>query len=147
MARQSRAAYLTAARDLEALATIASGENPDGTAFEIPTAGGTPPATPWGVTVAAMGVAGTGELQGVTSATQLPTLTCKYVRLKARLTNTGNVYLGLVGVTAPDGTTDTTTGFSLTPGDDTYWIPITNMNLLYRICTGTGDALTYMALV
>lgn len=34
MARQSRATYITGARDLDALATIASGENPDGTPFD-----------------------------------------------------------------------------------------------------------------
>lgn len=36
MPRQSRTAYLTAARALEALATIASGENPDATGFALP---------------------------------------------------------------------------------------------------------------
>lgn len=94
-----------------------------------------------------VGIAGTGELAGSTTALQLPTLACKYARLKARTTNAGNVYIGLAGVTKPDGSTDTTTGFSLTPGDDTGWIPITNLNLLYRICDNAADALTYMALV
>lgn len=50
MARQSRATYITGARDLDALATIASGENPDGTAFSIPMEQGTAGATPWLVT-------------------------------------------------------------------------------------------------
>lgn len=91
-------------------------------------------------------VAGNGELAGVTSATQCPTLACKYVLLKARWANTGYVYLGLTGVTKPDGTTDTTTGIQLGAGESAL-IPVSNLNQLYRICDATGDCLTYIAYV
>lgn len=87
-----------------------------------------------------------GELAGATSATQLPDIDCVLVRFKALTGNVGNVYLGGAAVTVADGTTDTTTGIELTPGDDTGWIPITNLNLLYRICDNAGDDLTYLAL-
>lgn len=84
-----------------------------------------------------------GELQGVTSATQLPTVTCKMVQFVAAAANTGKVYLGGSGVTKVDGTTDTTTGLQLSPGQSSGWWPITNLNLLYRICDNTTDHLTY----
>lgn len=96
---------------------------------------------------AALGLAGNGELIGIASATQLPTLTCKYVRIKARLTNTGYVYIGGAGVTAAAGSTTTTAGFELAAGDDTGWIPASNLNLFYRICTSVADHCTYLALV
>lgn len=88
----------------------------------------------------------TGELAGATSATQLPNVPCSLVMLKARGANAGNVYIGSVGVTKPDGSTDTTTGFELQPGDSTPWMPIDNLNRLYRTCDNAGDGLTYMAL-
>jgi hypothetical protein len=89
----------------------------------------------------------TGELAGSVTAVQLPTISCQYVRFRARANNAGNVYLGTsTNVTIPDGTTDVTTGFSVTPGADTGFIPISNLNLLWRICDNAGDALTYLAL-
>ena len=81
-----------------------------------------------------------GELQGATSATQLPTVSCKIVKFKASAANSGNVYLGKSGVTKPDATTDTTSGLQLAPGDDSGWLPVTNLNLLYRICDKIGRA-------
>lgn len=89
----------------------------------------------------------TGELAGATSATALPDVPCKLARFKARSDNAGSVYLGGAGVTVPDGTTDTTTGIELDAGDDTGWLPIDNLNRLYRISDNAGDDLTYMVLV
>lgn len=88
----------------------------------------------------------TGELVGVVAATQLPNIPCKLVRLKARASNTGTVAIGIVGVTMPAGTTTTTAGLELSAGEDTGWIPVDNMNRLYRICSSTAQHLTYMAL-
>lgn len=88
-----------------------------------------------------------GELQGSTSALQLPNVACSMVRFKAAIANSGYVYLGASGVTKVDGTTDTSTGMQLTPGDDTGWIPCDNLNRFYRICDNTTDALTYLAMV
>lgn len=87
-----------------------------------------------------------GELQGSATALQLPTVSCKLVKFKASAANTGNVYIGKSGVTKPDATTDTTTGLQLAPSDDSGWLPITNLNLLYRICDNATDALTYIVL-
>lgn len=87
-----------------------------------------------------------GELQGSATALQLPNITCKLVKFKARDDNAGNVYLGAAGVTKPEGITDTTTGLQLDAGDDSGWIPVDNLNRFYRICDNTGDDLTYMAL-
>lgn len=88
----------------------------------------------------------TGELAGATSATQGPSVTAKFVRFKARSDNTGSVYLGISGVTAPNGTTDTTSGLELIASEDTGWIPATNVSNFYRICTAAEDDLTYWVL-
>jgi hypothetical protein len=87
-----------------------------------------------------------GELAGVLSATQLPNVACKLARLKAAAGNLGNVYLGGSGVTKPDGSTDATTGLELAAGEETGWIPLDNLNRLYRICDNTGDDLFYLVL-
>jgi len=87
-----------------------------------------------------------GELAGNTGATQMPTVSCKLVKFKAEIDNAGNVYIGGSGVTKADGSTDTTTGFQLAAGEETPWMPVTNLNLFYRICDNAGDDLTYIAL-
>lgn len=86
-----------------------------------------------------------GELAGSATAVQMPDVRCSLVKFKAVLSNVGNVYIGASGVTKVDGTTDTTTGIELGPGEETGWIPITNLNLLYRISDNAGDDLTYIA--
>jgi len=87
-----------------------------------------------------------GELQGSAAALQMPTVTCKLVRFKARIDNAGNVYIGGAGVTLPNGTTDATTGIELVAGQDTGWLPVSNLNRFYRICDNAGDDLTYVCL-
>jgi len=88
----------------------------------------------------------TGELQGSATALQMPNIPCRLVCFKAQADNAGDVYIGAAGVTVPDGTTDITSGLLLAPGDVSPWIPITNLNLFYRICDNAGDDLTYIAL-
>lgn len=88
-----------------------------------------------------------GELQGATSATQLPDVPCALVMFTALANNAGNVYLGGSGVTVPNGATDVTTGVELAPGASTPWMPVGNLNRFYRICDNAGDDLTYLALV
>lgn len=86
-----------------------------------------------------------GELQGVTSATRLPDVACDLVVFKARLSNTGNVYLGGAGVGIPNNVTDVSSGLELAPGDF-LTLPIANLNQLYRICDNATDGLTYLVL-
>ncbi len=86
-----------------------------------------------------------GELAGSLVATQMPNVPCRVVVFAARKANTGNVYIGGAGVTKPDGTTDTTTGLELAPGAISPQLNISNLNLLYYICDGATDALTYLA--
>lgn len=88
----------------------------------------------------------TGELAGATSATQMPTVACKLVKFKAAYDNAGRVYIGGSGVTVANGSTDTTTGYQLSASEETGWIPVDNLNRLYRICDNAGDDLTYLAL-
>ena len=89
---------------------------------------------------------GWGERQGSATAVQLPSVSGSMVQLCALASNAGNVYYGGAGVTVPNGTTDTTSGIELTPGDKTLWIPIDNLNKLYIICNNAGDDITYMVL-
>jgi hypothetical protein len=94
-----------------------------------------------------LGTIKTGELAGSATATQMPDIKCQMVRFKAESSNGGGVYIGAAGVTIADGTTDTTTGFALEPGDETGWIPVDNLNRFYLISDNATDDLTYMALV
>lgn len=89
-------------------------------------------------------IVGCGEVAGNAAATVMPTLNCRMARFKAEAANAGNVYVGLAAVTKADGTTDTTTGLELAPGDDTGWLPCSNLNDFYRICDNAGDDLTYL---
>lgn len=86
-----------------------------------------------------------GELAGSATALQLPDVPCSMAMFKAVASNAGNVYLGIAGVTVVDGTTDVTSGFELAPGDATPWMPVKNLNVLYRICNNAGDDMTYIA--
>lgn len=88
-----------------------------------------------------------GELAGSATAVQMPNISCKMVKFKARYVNTGKVHIGGVGVTVPNGVTDTTSGLSLNPGEESGWIPIDNLNRIYRICDSANDHLVYMALL
>jgi hypothetical protein len=87
-----------------------------------------------------------GEISGSTSAKQLPDIDCELVNIKAQRANSGNVYIGASTVTVIDGTEDTTSGFELDAGEETGWIAIPNLNLLYLIGNNAGDDLTYLAL-
>lgn len=98
------------------------------------------------VVVVSYGTVACGELAGATSATQMPSVACSLIKFKAQYDNAGRVYIGGASVTKKDGTTDTTTGLELQAGEETGWLPVTNANLLYRICDNTGDDLTYLAL-
>ena len=85
-----------------------------------------------------------GALAGSVAAAQLPNIPCEAVFFTALASNAGKVYLGFVGVTIPsDSTTDTTSGIELQAGDMTPFIPISNLNKLFRICENAGDDLCY----
>jgi len=85
-----------------------------------------------------------GALAGSVSALQLPDIPCRAVFFTALASNVGKAYLGGPGVTIPsDSTTDTTSGIELQAGDMTPFIPISNLNKLFRICENAGDDLCY----
>lgn len=86
-----------------------------------------------------------GERQGSVTAVQLPDIEGQVFLISALNANAGDVYLGGSGVTVPDGTTDTTSGLELEPGD-TVVLPMHNLNLLYIICDNAGDDITYLSL-
>jgi hypothetical protein len=88
-----------------------------------------------------------GEIQGSASAAQCPDLICRAVTFKANADNVGNVYIGGAGVTIPDGTTDTTSGVEMQPGDWMQFNPCSNINIFYYICDNTGDDFGYLAML
>lgn len=89
-----------------------------------------------------------GELQGSTTALQLPDIDARYVIFKAPIGNAGNVYLGSsTSMTVADGTTDTTTGFLMEPGDVSPVMTLENLSLLWRRCDNAGDDLTYLIII
>lgn len=96
----------------------------------------------------AVNIVATGEVAGSATAAVFPTITGKWVKFKALSTNGGIVYIGKSGVTASNGTTDTTTGLPLLAGEETDWLPLgsNNLNELYRICDNAGDDVVYIVL-
>jgi hypothetical protein len=87
-----------------------------------------------------------GERQGSGSAVKLPNVRGGLIWIKALINNVGDVYIGGAAVTVADGTTDTTSGIELNPGDMIGPLPIGNLNLLYMICDNAGDDITYLVL-
>ncbi len=88
-----------------------------------------------------------GELLVTQAAQVCPTVPCNLVKFKAGSGNAGSIYIGTSTVTRPDNTEDQTTGFELAPGDETGWMPVSNLNVLYRIGDVEGDRITYLALL
>lgn len=89
----------------------------------------------------------TGERAGSATAVRLPQIAAKLVMIKAVASNVGNVYLGDASdTTVINGTTDTTSGYQLAPGETTGWIPIDSLGAFYIICDNAGDDITYMVL-
>ena len=87
----------------------------------------------------------TGEIQGSTTAAQLPDIPFGFQAwLMSRSDNAGSVYLGGSSVSKADGTTDTTTGLELTKSTLILLQGPGNLSSYYRICDNAGDDLTYM---
>ena len=89
---------------------------------------------------------GQGEFSGSSTATTLPAIACKLVKIKALGDNVGNVYVGNASVTVANGTTDVTTGLQLAAGDETPWLPVSNLSQLSRVTDNAGDDLVYITL-
>lgn len=84
-----------------------------------------------------------GECIVGTAAAVLGTAAAKLAWFKASATNSGTIYLGGSGVTATDGTADTTTGIALSAGDLWGPIPIDNVSRLSGIASAASQRLTY----
>ena len=89
----------------------------------------------------------TGEVGGSTTALQLPTKAGRYFRVKAQGDNAGIVAVGIASdLTLPNGSTDTTSGWPLAAGEETGWLPLTNLDVLWMRCTNAGDDIAYWVL-
>ena len=87
-----------------------------------------------------------GELAGSITAVQMPNIKCQMVKFKALAANSSKIYIGSSGVTVASTTTNTTAGLEMSPGDDSGWILVSNLNVLYYICSNANDLLTYIIL-
>lgn len=88
-----------------------------------------------------------GEVNfGVTGTVyQFPTGTCNMAAIKALSGNGGNVYLGFdAQVTAVQGATNRHTGFELAPGEQTLWLVIPDLNVLYGVAANAGDGVCFI---
>jgi hypothetical protein len=87
----------------------------------------------------------TGEIAGSATAAVCPTRVLKAVKFKATLTNAGKVYIGTSSsVTKAAGTSTTTAGWELSPGEETDLLLCSNLNQFYIICDNATDDLVYM---
>ena len=87
-----------------------------------------------------------GEVQGGTTAVQMPDIPCAFIKIKALSTNATNVYIGSsADMTLPNGVTDETTGYELDAGDALDWIPISNLNKLWMRTDANADGVSYIA--
>lgn len=95
-------------------------------------------------------VLATGSLEGIATATQCPSVTCNAVAFVADGGNTGYVCIGKnSSVTLAGNASVTTAGMILgttTSVGYTPFIPCTNLNNFYYICSSTADWFTYICL-
>ena len=86
----------------------------------------------------------TGEREGATSATALPSVACRFVSIMAAEANTGTVYVGMSTVTAPNGTADQTSGWPLSAGKSVTLPVKADANEVYYICSDVNQDLHYL---
>lgn len=95
-------------------------------------------------------VVATGSLEGIATATACPSITCNAVAFVADGGNTGYVGIGNAStVTLPGNATVTTAGMILGTTTSVGWtqfIPCTNLNNFYYICSSTVDWFTYVCI-
>lgn len=95
-----------------------------------------------------MRVVATGSCEGSATYVKCPSVTCNFVSFIADGGNTGYVGIGTATtVTLPGNATVGTAGFALgttTSIGQTPWIPCTNLNNFYYICSSTVDWFTYI---
>lgn len=85
-----------------------------------------------------------GEFVAGTVAAVMGTADARMAWIKAFKSNTGTIYVGGAGVTAQDGTADTTTGFSLGAGDVLGPVPVSNMSVLSAVGSAAGQGGSWM---
>ena len=88
----------------------------------------------------------TGVVQGGTTAAQMPDIPCAMVKIKALRNNATNVYIGgSSSVTVAGTATNETMGYELDAGEETDWLPISNLNQLWMITEANADDICYIA--
>ena len=94
-------------------------------------------------------VLATGSLEGIASATQMPSVVCSAAAFVADGGNTGYVCIGNSTVTLAGNATVATAGMILgttTSVGYTPFIPCKNLDNFYYICSSTVDWSTYICI-
>lgn len=86
-----------------------------------------------------------GGAEGSATALQFASVTCNFVNFVADEGNTGLVAIGNTSsVTLPANSTTTTAGFQLTAKGQTGFLPCSNLNNFWYICSSTVDFVNYI---
>ena len=89
----------------------------------------------------------TGALAGSVAAVRCNPLPCSYVNFLAPKSNTGEVYIGPdTSVTVEAGTTNYTAGWELQAGQQTGWLPVSDMSMFAYICDAAADDLLFFVI-
>jgi hypothetical protein len=89
----------------------------------------------------------TGEIISGTVRATMPNVPVKYVYFQGWPGNSGTVYFGGTGVTAPNGTADATSGIPLTGGQFSPWHSIDNLNRMGHIASASAQRLIYYGML
>ena len=92
-----------------------------------------------------MQVLATGNAVGTATAVNFASVTCGFANFVADEGNTGVVCIGKAStVTLTTNADSTTAGFQLTAKGQTGFLPCTNLNNFYYICSSTVDHVSYV---
>jgi hypothetical protein len=92
-----------------------------------------------------MRVVAHGGAEGIATATQFAAQKCSFVNFVADEGNTGVVAIGnSSSVTLPANSTTTTAGFQLTAKGQSGFLPCSNLDNFFYICSSTVDFVNYI---
>lgn len=82
-------------------------------------------------------IPGYGKLVGQTSATQMPEIVIEQVIFRAKIGNSGVIYLGTDNAVTSDN------GIPLQAGEWSPWLPVKSLDLLWYVCEYAADDLIF----
>lgn len=86
-----------------------------------------------------------GEILGNVLSQILPSISCRIVKFKALRSNAKPIYIGPSNLSVPNGTTNTTAGWPLYPGEETDWYFVDSLSRFEMIGENNTDSVVYVA--